>query len=599
MLDLSAKNLHEEIRLAEGFRDTHLDHLDDMLDVYGGEAYRKSNRKGWSENHPYEFIRSTTSRVIFDNPRVRVRSRQPGAQGEIAKAMQYGLNRWVKDVRLRDTLKRAYAHMCFGFAAIQMVNAEQPWMDPRQRVQSYWPECHLLGMKDFFFDPLAQFFGAARYVGHRFVRDKEDMLEDAESDPTWNRSAIEAVSENSGVQDLRYREDRLYSNDRKQVVCYEVWVPEDHIRSPEDGYNGALYTIAVGYNENEDQPSKFEYIREPRAFYGPKCGPYHLFGVYPMPNDPWPLAPLVATFQQQRELNEVTAAAHKAIKEYRRWVAVDAKQPDLLEMMKDAEDNFVYGLQGYKKDGSEKFETGGLTPQHIEHMADARGRIDRNSGQSDTNRGQVGTGSTATEIAVAEEALQSNLAYIKQQFTESTSRLLEGAAWYLYHDDQVAYPLGEEVAQQMQGVMMPDGTVAAPNPWFFGGAHWDGSGARFEDLELEIEPYSMERMNESLARAQYGEMLNLLTSVAPIIPQTPWVNWKKLFEMGGDVLNNSEFGDLVNVDIANAFMGMQTMFSQPGQTQFSKQSGGPGAAPQQGRQTGQQLAGRMGGGNGP
>ena len=42
-----------------------------------------------------------------------------------------------------------------------------------------------------------------------------------------------------------------------------------------------------------------------------------------------------------------------------------------------------------------------------------------------THRGDVKSGSTATEIAVADQSKQESIHYIKQEFTDATVQLLE------------------------------------------------------------------------------------------------------------------------------------------------------------------------------
>ena len=118
MLDLSSSNLWTEIKAAESFRDKHLGRVEELIERYAGSSYREDFTAGaWNENHMFEFIRLTTARIIFDNPKVRVKTRRPGTQRDVAKAMKHAQDRWVRDVNLRRLLKRIYTDMCFCYGS--------------------------------------------------------------------------------------------------------------------------------------------------------------------------------------------------------------------------------------------------------------------------------------------------------------------------------------------------------------------------------------------------------------------------------------------------------------------------------------------------
>jgi hypothetical protein len=308
MLDLTPGALWAEIQAAERFRDLHLESVQKMVMEYCGEGYRTDWRGTFNENHFHESIRLTTARVIFDNPKVSVRTRRPGTQRQTALAIKHAINRWTKDTQLRRLLKRIYVCQNFSFAAVQTVMEPHPWLDPRDASIPQWPMSYQIEPDRFFFDPLSTWFGSARYVGHKYIRDKDDILEEARNkDSGWNRDAVEAIAAGAGVEELAERKDNERGSgiDRKELVCYEVWIPEKAIKDPGAGFHGSLYTLAAApSNEGED---KVAYIREPRAYFGPRCGPYTLYGTYPVPGDPFPLSPFQAVYKQVRELNEITA----------------------------------------------------------------------------------------------------------------------------------------------------------------------------------------------------------------------------------------------------------------------------------------------------
>jgi hypothetical protein len=584
MLDVTADNLWEEVRLAELFRDSHLDRVKTLIDYYTGSAYRGEAGGDWSENHMYEFLRINTAKVVFDNPRVRVGTRRPASQRQTAVGIQHGLNRLIVEANLRRLLKRVFAAQCFAFDVVQTVVEPQPWMDPRTGNTYHWPMNYQIDRDRFFFDPLCRWFGQARYSGHKFLRDKEDILAEAKADPSkgWMVENIKLLSEDGGVEDVKERQDVIRADiRRKEILGYEIWVPEKETGDASKGYNGTIYTIAVSAGDIDGNDAKTAYIREPRPYYGPRWGPYTLYGVYPVPGDPYPLAPFVANHRQMTELNDIVSATNTAIKLYKKIILVSAENPDLQNKVKDTPGHFVVAVKGFQKDQVVELESGGVTSQHVEQLQLALDRMDRNSGISETHRGNVGSRSTATEIAVADESSKGSIAYIQQEFTDATIQLLRSCAWFLYHDDRVKFPLGEEAA----------GELGMVEPWFNGGLTPEDSEYAFDDLELEIEPYSMERMSEALARAQYKEQVELALQAAPIIPAAPFYDWKKLFEKGGDVNNDPYFGEFFDPEIAS-MVGQLAAGGQPGQPGGASDGIGTGspAMSKIGQMNGQNLA---------
>ncbi|HAC59006.1 MAG TPA: hypothetical protein DCF73_11715, partial [Rhodobiaceae bacterium] len=164
--------MYEEIRSAESFRDTHLSLMREMVESYGGNAYRLDWQASHHENHFYEFIRLVTSKVVFDNPKIIAKTRRPGTQKMVALAIQHALNRWSRDVQIRGLLERLFIQQCFAFAATQTTMVSSPWMDPREESVPRWPMTFEIEPDRFIMDPLARSFGQARFVGHMWVRSK-------------------------------------------------------------------------------------------------------------------------------------------------------------------------------------------------------------------------------------------------------------------------------------------------------------------------------------------------------------------------------------------------------------------------------------------
>jgi len=144
-------------------------------------------------------------------------------------------------------------------------------------------------------------------------------------------------------------------------------------------------------------------------------------------------------------------------------------------------------------------------------------------------------------------------------------------AWYCFHDDQIIFMLGEDAEQEF-----------GQDPLFHGGNPAAGSGLSFDDLETEIEPYSMERTTEGLQQKRAAELFNMVAQVAQLAPMTPWVNWKQMLDVLGDAFNMPDLGDIFDVDAAIEQQPTQQEASKPKTTRQSGVAGAMRSLQQQG-----------------
>ena len=342
--------------------------------------------------------------------------------------------------------------------------------------------------------------------------------------------------------------------DRNTIMVYEVWVPDEYGADhpgPEAGFHGTIHTLTK-FSQGGTE------VRKPRPFYGPPWGPYAFGGVYTVPDSPYPLSPLVATKDQQDEVSRVAMAANKSAEKYKRLLLVDKKNNKLVKAIKDAEHDVVIPVEGFAAGEAEQFEVGGLTAQMLEQLSISRERLKNASGIDDALRGNVTGQGTATEVSIAETAATMRLSFVKQQFADMVRGIGRSVSWYLFHDDRVVFPLGEDVAQ----------STGAEEPWFFGGL--DGEDASFEDIELDLDVYSMERTNEPLMQRNVTMALEQAMAVAAAAPQMPWLRVKELLAPIADVFNMPQILTAIDEEMLAAMT--QAPMAQPSQPQGGRLS---------------------------
>jgi len=536
MLDFSnISKIRDEIDRAEYFRDVHLQTPKELREWFCGQGYRDGYGVDHPENAVHSYISMVLPRIIHDNPKVRVTSARPQVQRTACVAMKAALNRWSKMTRLRGTIERIATDMLLGWGVALTVNepkgAERKW----DADGPYLPRVYRIDPARFIIDPAAMHWEEARFFGHVWVGDKEDLLRRAELDETWNKEAIEGLATNNGVDELRDSRD---IPERYELAIYEIWVPEldpmaaELIDDVTDSalFNGTIYTIAK-YQGGSDN-CQCEFIRRPLPYYGPSTGPYTIFGAFSVPNDPYPLSPIVACRDQIEYCNDMAKSQQENQKRYKRILVGDAKNPKFLQDVVNAPDMYVFAEAGLDARSLQPVEVGGSTNQHIQSVETAKERLDRALGMSDAMRGNIAGSASATEVAVAESASTMRIAHLKRAFQDSMDLVLRNVGWYMFHDGRVTLPVGGEDTAAM-------GLI---DPVFVGGLK---VGA-WEDMQIDVDAYSMERTSEMLAQRRAVETFQVVTQAAQAMPMMPWVKWKDLLGFLGDAQNVPQMSEFID-----------------------------------------------------
>jgi len=544
MLDTSLENIRREVESAEKFRDAHLSSLRSMIEKYHGPAYR-DDRSDFSnddpENFSHEYVSLVLPRIIHDNPKFRVRLADPIIDLILGRRMQIAINRWVRITKLRKTLERIATDMLFSYGVALTVSEPRPEVRPIGGKEPYLPRVYRISPERFFIDPAATDIEDARYMGHCYAIDKEDLLAKSVDDPSWDSDAISGIADNTDLEDSRDDTGRNIEN-RKELGVYEIWVPEidDSIAELVDQLfgksmvNGTIYTIVKSGGIN----GKFEgFIRKPIPFFGPASGPYTMFGVYTVPDDPYPLSPLIAIQSQITDLNACLVSMRSSAAAYKRLVMVDSRNHKLAQDIKDKPHDYIVLSESLDKERVVNLEIGGITTQQVNYSQIAQDRLDRVSGIHDAMRGNIGGGATATEVAVAESSATMRMSHLKRQFQEAIDDLGRSVCWYMWHDDRIFLPLGKEGVEQL----------LEADPIFTGGVRISG----WEDLEVSVDAYSMERVSEALVQKRAMDLLQITSTVAQSAMMLPNVKWKELLSVVGDALNVPHLADMIDVPSMN------------------------------------------------
>jgi hypothetical protein len=571
MLDFSSiASIRDEIDRAEYFRDLHLQTPKELREWFCGQGYRDGYGVNHPENAVHAYISMVLPRIIHDNPKVRVTSARPQVQRTACVAMKAALNRWSKMTKVRGTIERIATDMLLGWGVSLTVNEPKGHERKWDGDGPYLPRVYRIDPARFIIDPAAMHWEEARFMGHVWVTDKEDLLRRAEMDETWNKEVIEGLATNNGVDELRDSRD---IPERYELAIYEIWVPEmdeaaaELIDEAADDalFNGTIWTIAK-YQGGTDK-CECQLIRKPLPYYGPATGPYTVFGAFTVPNDPYPLSPIVACRDQIQYCNDMALSQQENQKRYKRILVGDAKNPKFLQDVVNAPDMYVFAEAGLDARSLQPVEVGGSTNQHIQSVETAKERLDRALGMSDAMRGNVAGSASATEVAVAESASTMRIAHLKRAFQDACDTVFRSVGWYMFHDGRISIPVGGEDTR----------AVGMTDPVFVGGLK---VGA-WEDMQIDVDAYSMERTSEMLSQKRALETFQVITTAAQAIPAMPWVKWRDLLSFLGDAQNVPQMQDFIDESVLQQMQQAQQAAPTPSgiPAEGGVPSGGPSPSP--------------------
>lgn len=541
MLKLDLHSMMREVEAAEDFRDQHLSEWRRLIERFHGPAYRAiDTHEDDPENFVHEYVALLLPRIVHDAPKVRVKSARPVSQSMTAGLLQVGVNRWCKMTKVRNTLERIATDMLLAYGVGLVVNEPRKGYREIDGAEPFLPRLYRVSPDRFFMDPAATNMEDTRYMGHCWVIDRDDLLAQAEQENGWDTEVINRVADNSGIDEVRegYSGKREIP-DRKEMVVYEVFVPEVRDEDIEEidaalgaqVFSGTIYTMIKGQSA-DGKKSDAGFARKPRPYYGPRTGPYTVFGVYTVPDDPYPLSPIMALVPQMDDVNHHLRSMRYSASAYKRIIAVDSRNAKLAQDIRDKDDLYVVLADGIDPTQIVPMEIGGITPQQVQYSAMAQDRLDRVSGIHDAMRGNITGQPTATEVSVAESASGMRMAHLKRQFQECVNEVMRNVAWFMFHDRKVVFPVGED------GVAI----MGEPEPIFSASA----MVGTFDDLDIDIEAMSMERVSDMVLQKRAMEMLQLVGTLSQQVIVAPHVKWNDVMSLVGDAMNIPNLADLID-----------------------------------------------------
>lgn len=603
MLKTDPEFLHELYRSAVRKRDRVLASLDRSIERMCGPAFMADEYDGEADNPEFETISQTVPRIIWDNPRVRCTTVRTGPPEKVAEAMTQGINRQILVTNAKATIERMSYDFLLRYGVLLCVHEPAPpgYSVPHgYKLKPMRPRFKRISVRRYFEDPTAIDEEDVRFQGHECIADLDDLQRRAEEHPEegWNLEMLSSLAADVDLQKVYRPESEADAPKRGEVAYYEMYLVGHQLEGqpgPDEGFNGAVFTLAVNGADDNGNPQA-EYLREPYMLYGPPGGCYTVVGEYGVPDERTPLSAIVAAMAVLEERSKHGNALKRAAARRKQVGVGDSNDGGAINEAKDGD---WINVPNFETAKAMVIELGGVTETAMGYKAYLDQKADRMLGASDATVGNVTGVGTATENSIAAESASTRVGYIKRRFMDGVEKALRIMAWYLYHDERVVFPLPKDA--QAFAPMIPgvEQSTAGPamslitEPWFMGGAPSTDSGYSFGDLEMYVEPYSMERTSEQTIQAQGQFLVAALPPIMDFLMAHPEINAMEYLKKVGDSWNMPNLAQLVNPQVLMQMQGMMAMQMMAPDPQMSGNVGMQGSA------RGTQLRAPGGGGRSP
>ena len=529
MWNPSDKELAQDIREAVSFRDKHVLASKKIVLSYVGQHFRSDlddRADKDPENFVFAYVSNMLPDLVYSNPTVKVNAARVVGGDVLERAMTSAINTWIVDMDLAEKIRE----LVVDFLMMQAVALVALEPDPAFGNDTLRPRCHHLHYSRVFIDPLATKIDEAEYVGHDFYMNLEE-LQEHDAQGRLNPGAMDRLTRNAGPTGERDAGDPLTRPEsgtvsRRRVRLRSVWLRD----------SGMIRVFAADDREFE--------VYAPEPYYGPETGPYVIAGAYPVPNSPYRLSPLVASFDQIEALSEHGRALERSASRRKTIAVVDGQAAKLANVVVKSKDGEVHSVAGFSKDQLATIELGGASDSQYYYQANKRTNVQRTVGMSEARMGGASGAATATENAIADRAGQGRNEDLRNMIAKMTSKILWNAGWFFFNSTSTMVRVS---------VRDPNSGMDVPK-LFLGGRFPDDGPARGEDFGVSIEPYSMQRVNEALLQQRMTEFMNSLVAWAPLMPQMPWIDWPALLRT---------YAESINVKNADEFVRWQLLQMAP------------------------------------
>jgi len=576
-------------------------HFKNMEDVFAGypqqlARYHSSNYKAnqdykdeFPENPLYRLMATTRSQFLAGTPQAWLRTLNPDPAKTVkAAAIKHSGNRLAREQKMGRVLEKLLVDWNFRRASVRYMVRPDPTAD---RGPLDGPAMRPITMRipppDLIYDPCAREWEETGIRGDRVRGSKSKIIAHAKRNPQegWDIEALEGLAVGAGIEKMERWGDlgkQVSEGNRDDVVLYRIWFPDEMIDedfTPEAGFHG----VERVYAECERVKSggrthcgNLVEVKAAQSTFGPRTGPVGMFGQMYVPDQVEPLSISVASEHVVKSHGMRAKTLEIQMAEYARIIIEGTGTRNMAQLIKDARYGGVVKAKGYTGKEIKEFVKGGVDAATMAAYQFESDRLDQMLGLTAAQSGQTKAGVTATAEIQAAGGTGARMAGMLNSFVQIPQEMFFNMFWQIDGNENIYMKLPPEVEAET-GVAV--GAIR-------GGR---SEGEAFEDYEMGIEVRSMKYRSDEEQMLVAERQFEIMTTLGPMMPQTPWVDWEAGLEELGEAIGTPNLARMFNYEMAEQVAGMLLM------TQIPQGAGFQGSQPKPGPFNASDKSGAAGG----
>lgn len=433
----------------------------------------------------HKYVQVMSRSLVPNCPRVMLSTKRKESQPAVA-AMQEWVNQQLVATGADKKLERWVTDALFSLGIMKVAlgtPADAALTGYRERAGT--PFMEVVDLDDFVFDVGAKTFEQATFIGHRY----RVPLAVAEKLSYFDREARDSLAAAAAPDDYRINQegdDRIgvvgtgwqggEVRDFEQMVdLWEIYIPRLK----------RVCTFASNHGGVPDQDADPLRVQE---WVGPDCGPYHFLSFMNVPGNAMPSAPMHHLIDLHEFINHGYRKLVNQMQRQKEVLPVRNGQMDDAKNLVQANDGEAFGCDNEQPRPVSYGGPNQVNANFTVHLQDV---FNKQAGNLDLLAGSGTQSKTVGQDKLLTASANSTVQDMQATTTRGAAAVLESWCWYWwYHPEQVM-----KSTRSVAG--LPD--ISVERNLYPGNYQGPPAQAtplkregRFEDLNVRVDPYSMQ-----------------------------------------------------------------------------------------------------------
>ncbi len=455
---------------------------------------------GTAEKRPINllglYVGIMTQNLVAKEPRVML-STFKREERAVVSAMQSWANRQVVDMDLAGSLQRWVMDALFSVGIMKVGLST-----PADAAMSGWnmpagtPFAETIDLDDFVFDVHARDFKQVSFVGHRY-RVPRDTLKDrmytrgARDLPTSEETAYNQEGDErlTAAGRLPYAQNDEEFED--MVDLWEIYIPRKRLI--------LTYGDSIAVGGSDAGPIRTQ------EWLGPDAGPYHFLGYVTVPGNAMPKGTVQDLIDLDKAVNEIFRKQIRQADRQKEVLGVSAGATEDGERVLKTSDG-----EAFKCDNPKDLQVMGFGGPNQQNFALGTSLIDRFSwlaGNLDIMGGLSPQSKTATQDKLLSQNASAAIADKQSVTVRGVACVIRALCWYWWKD-----PF-QTMRSRHSLPGMPEMSIERKV------TPMQRQGIKFEDLEVDVDPYSMRHQTPQEKVQAINSVVQQLQPLMPLAQQ--------------------------------------------------------------------------------